>query len=339
VRRLCAIGLCVALGVAGCNSGSSDRSSAPATTTTSKSRVPARVLTLVSMNVLHGALCDDVDAHCAVADRIRLLARDIESAGCPEVVALQEVAPWWHDLLVARAPTLCGGHYHVVSPPVGVPYFDAETVLSKLDTSDPQRFDLADRGAQRRALRVALRTSRGRIVLVVTHVGTGADDFGNGGASCAQSKDCPPPCDHAGTAFACQIVQLREIASAQPNDGRIATVVVGDMNLVPSAIPLRVLSLAGFVDTYRAAGRIECKPSSGVGCTSGRDDTHLATLRDSDAIDTVRVDYIFLRPTPHCRPVYGPQTGLFGARPATNGPGGLAWVSDHTGVELDLACR
>src|SRR6266550_4900 len=143
-----------------------DRSNAPAPTTTSTSRVPTRVLTLVTMNVLHGALCDDGAGHCAVADRMPLLARNLESAGCPDVVALQEVAPWWHDLLVARAPTLCGGQYHVVSPPVGVPYFDAEAVLSKLPTTDPRRFDLADRPAQRRALRVGLRTSRGRIVMV-----------------------------------------------------------------------------------------------------------------------------------------------------------------------------
>jgi endonuclease/exonuclease/phosphatase family metal-dependent hydrolase len=290
------------------------------------------------MNVLHGALCDDGPGHCAVTDRMALLTRELEAAGCPDVVALEEVAPWWRGLLVARSATLCAGAYHVVSPPVGVPYIDAETVLSKLTTSGAQRFELADRAAQRRALRVQLRTSLGPVILVVTHVGTGADDFGNGGASCAQSKDCPPPCAQAGSAFACQIIQLRDIAASNPDDGRIATLIVGDLNLVPTAAPLTALKRAGFVDTYRAAGRAECNRSTGAGCTSGRDDTHLAALRDPTARDSVRVDDIFFLPTEHCRPSYGPRTGLFAAKPAINGPGGLAWVSDHVGVELDLRC-
>jgi endonuclease/exonuclease/phosphatase family metal-dependent hydrolase len=299
---------------------------------------PTRALTLVTMNVLHGALCDD-GAHCAVTDRMALLARELEAAGCPDVVALEEVAPWWRDLLVARLATLCAGAYHVVSPPVAGPYFDAEAVLSKLATSGAQRFDLAARASQRRALRVQLRTSRGPVILVVTHVGTGADDNGSGGASCAQSKDCPPPCDQAGSAFACQIVQLRDIAASHPDDGRIATMIVGDLNLVPTAAPLRALTQGGFVDTYRAAGRAECNPATGAGCTSGRDDTHLAALRDPSARDRVRVDDIFLLPTETCRPSFGPGTGLFAAKPAVNGPGGLAWISDHAGIELDLRCR
>ncbi len=296
------------------------------------------MLTLVTMNVLHGALCDDGALHCAVEDRMALLARHVESAGCPDVIALEEVAPWWRNLLIARGRTLCGGAYHVVSPPVGVPYFDAETVLSKFPTSAARRFELAARVSQRRALRVVVTAPAGRVVLVATHVGTGADDNGLGGASCTQTHDCPPPCDATGAAFACQIVQLRDIALAQPDDGRIATLIVGDMNLVPSARFLRTLTRAGFVDTYHAAGRPECNRSTGAGCTSGRDDTHLATLRDPNAREHVRIDDIFLRPASGCTPVYGPKTGLFAATPATHGPGGLAWVSDHTGVELDLAC-
>jgi endonuclease/exonuclease/phosphatase family metal-dependent hydrolase len=343
VRRWSALGAALAFLIAGaCTSSSSHRSTTPtseASSTPPTASTPTRVLTLVTMNVLHGALCDDGAGHCDVTDRMALLAREIEAAGCPDVVALEEVAPWWRDLLVARSATLCAGVYHVVSPPVGVPYFDAETVLSKLTTSGAQRFDLADRAEQRRALRVELRTSRGPVILVVTHVGTGADDNGNGGASCARSRDCPPPCDQAGSAFACQIVQLRDIAASHTNDGRIATVIVGDMNLVPTATPLRALTHAGFVDTYRAAGRTECNRSTGAGCTSGRDDTQLAALRDPAARDSVRVDDIFLLPTERCRPSYGSATGLFAAKPAINGPAGLAWISDHAGVELDLGCR
>jgi endonuclease/exonuclease/phosphatase family metal-dependent hydrolase len=318
--------------------GSRARESTPASTSTTVA-VPKRVFVLVSMNVLHGATCDDGPGHCAVTGRMALLARALEQAGCPEVVALQELAPWWRELLDARLPTLCRGAYHLVSPPVVGADLDVETVLSRLPASNAQRFDLAARASLRRALRVELQTSLGPVVLVVTHAGTGSDDFGNGGASCAESNDCPPPCDPTGSAFSCQIVQLREIAAAQSEDGRIATLVVGDLNLVPAARPLRALTAAGFIDTYRAAGRPECNPATGRGCTSGRDDTKLATLREPNARESVRVDDIFLHPTLRCRPVYGPETGLFAATPATSGPGGVVWISDHTGAALDLACN
>src|SRR5262245_48852275 len=259
------------------------------------------------MNVLHGALCDDGPAHCAARARMTLLAREIEKAGCPDVIGFEEIAPWWRRWLFARAKTLCGGAYHVVSPPVGAVTFDAQTVLSKYPTSGVRRFDLAARISQRRALRLTVKTPDGPIVLVVTHVGTNADDFGKGGISCSETHDCPPPCDPTGPAFTCQITQLRDLAT-ENDDGRIATIVAGDLNLVPTAEPLRILTRAGFIDTYKAAGLPECNPASGAGCTSGREDEHVATLRNRNARESVRIDDIFLLPTSRCRPEYGPAT-------------------------------
>jgi endonuclease/exonuclease/phosphatase family metal-dependent hydrolase len=255
------------------------------------------------------------------------------------VIGLEEIAPWWRNWLFSRAKTLCGGSYHVVSPPVGAVTFDAQTVLSKLPTSDVRRFDLAARISQRRALRLTVDTPDGPVVVVVTHTGTGADDNGSGGVSCSETHDCPPPCDATGPAFNCQILQLRDLATANADDdGRVATIVMGDLNLVPTAPPLRILTGAGFVDTYRAAGLPECAPATGAGCTSGREDEHVATLRDRRAHESVRIDDIFLLPTAKCRPKYGPATGLFGDQPFTDAPEGLVWISDHTGAELELSC-
>ena len=103
----------------------------------------------------------------------------------------------------------------------------------------------------------------------------------------------------------------------------------------------------GFVDTYRAARNPECVPATGAGCTSGKVDTDIAVLRDPNSRESVRVDYVLLeRGT--CVPVYDPTrdldhdgvgTGLWAATPAKNGPGGLAFASDHVGVALDLRCR
>jgi endonuclease/exonuclease/phosphatase family metal-dependent hydrolase len=339
VLRRVALTLLLAVCLAGataCDSDAHDDAAPAGTTTTSSS--PARPpLRIVTMNVLHGALCDDGPRHCGVRERMRLLAREIERSGCPEVVALQEIAPWWRTWLFERAKTLCDGDYHVVSPPVGTFTFDAQTVLSKLPTSDVRRFDLAPRISQRRALRLTVDSPKGPIVLVVTHTGTNADDFGAGGVGCAETQDCPPPCDASGPAFDCQILQLRNLATGG-HDDRVATIIAGDLNLVPTAPLLRTLTDAGFVDTYRAAGLPECNPATGAGCTGGREDEHVATLRDRTARQTARIDHIFLLPTEECRPRYGAATGLFGDEPAAGGPDDFAWISDHTGVELELSC-
>jgi len=288
------------------------------------------------MNVLYGALCDDGPEHCAAKARMQLLARAIEAADCPEVVGLEEIAPWWRTWLFARAKTLCDGAYHVVSPPVGAFTFDAQTVLSTLPTSNVRRFDLAPRISQRRALRLTVDTPNGPMVVVVTHTGTNADDFGNGGVSCSETHDCPPPCDPSGPAFTCQMLQLRNFAMG--DDDRVATIVAGDLNLVPNAPLLRILTRAGFVDTYRAAGLQKCDPATGAGCTGGREDEHVATLRDRGARESARIDHLFLLPTEQCRAEYGPATGLFGDEPAAGGPDDIVWISDHTGAELELSC-
>jgi hypothetical protein len=123
--------------------------------------------------------------------------------------------------------------------------------------------------------------------------------------------------------------------------------VVGDLNLVATARPMRALFDHGFIDTYTAAGNRECDRATGAGCTSGKVDTDVAALKDPNGRETVRVDYVLFQPGT-CSPVLGTArdadgdgvgTGLFAAEPAHDGPGGLAFASDHIGVALDLRCR
>jgi len=75
------------------------------TTNTAKRPPPAGDVTVVSMNVLHGAFCGDGN-HCQAPDRVALLARLIEAAKCPDVVALQEISSWIYDLAQRTAGTL-----------------------------------------------------------------------------------------------------------------------------------------------------------------------------------------------------------------------------------------
>jgi hypothetical protein len=60
-----------------------------------------------------------------------------------------------------------------------------------------------------------------------------------------------------------------------------------------------------------------------------------------------RIDFIFAKAPTNCAVQTDPKsdtdrdgvgTGLWHDEPTINGPGGLAWTSDHTGVSADLSC-
>ena len=343
-RRCLAAAVLVALLATGC-AGDEDE---PADSAPESTEAPPRDgdIRIVSLNLLHGILCTDGD-HCDADNRVELFARQLEAAGCPDVVALQEISPWMHDLVRDRAETLCGGDYDVVFPEVGSSYVDVEMVLTTLPARDARRELLAQ--GFRRALRVTLESPMGPVDLVVTHTGTGAgsDSMGGGPACGAGRLACPAPCDPEGTVFACQITQVAELLDDRPTEGRVAGVLVGDLNLVPEAPPVRDLLDGGWLDSHLEAGNPECDPATSVGCTGGRDDASLASLQDPTSRERERIDHALVSPGA-CEPRFdGPEdadgdglgTGLFADEPATDGPGGLAWPSDHVGVAVDLACR
>lgn len=302
---------------------------------------PPGDLTLVSLNVLHGAACPPDSDGCRLPDRVALLMRLVEDAGCPDVVALQEVSPRVREEVERHAGTTCGGRYREAW--VADTAIDRELVLTSLEVERVERRTLA--GGMRTALWVALRAPIGDVQLVVTHVGAGGRSDGTGGGACLP-RTCPPPCDPAGTPHQCQVTQVGALLDEVRGDD--VALVVGDFNLVPTAPPLRALLAAhDLVDAYLAAGNPECDPSSGEGCTGGRDDTSVAALSDPAARETERIDYAFVAAGDACEPELdgpadadgdGAATGLFAARPATNGPGGLVWPSDHAGVSVDLSC-
>jgi endonuclease/exonuclease/phosphatase family metal-dependent hydrolase len=345
-RRCLAVAAVATLLAAGCSDDDSDDRADPASGTTEAPAPRDGDLRLVSINLLHGILCTDGD-HCDAPNRVELLARQLEAARCPDVVALQEISPWMHDLVRDRAETMCGGDYEVVFPTIEQSYIDLETVLTRLPARDARREVLAQ--GFRRALRVTLDSPMGPVDLVVTHTGTGAgsDSMGGGPPCGAGRQACPPPCDAEGTIFACQITQVAELLDGRPTEDRAAGVLVGDLNLVPGAPPVRSLLDRGWMDSFLEAGNPECDPATSVGCTGGRDDASLASLQDPTSRERERIDYALVSPGA-CEPRFdapddddgdGIGTGLFADEPAVDGPGGLAWPSDHVGVALDLSCR
>jgi hypothetical protein len=129
----------------------------------------------------------------------------------------------------------------------------------------------------------------------------------------------------------------------------------GDFNAEPGSTEYLEFSERGWIDSHLAAGNAECDPVSGEQCTSGREDENLSDLESPELNQHQRIDYIFVVPSgpdAECAGViqrFAPHpqrpaatTGLFAATPRLPcGPAPLptCFVSDHSGNQLDLACR
>jgi endonuclease/exonuclease/phosphatase family metal-dependent hydrolase len=347
MRTLPVLAISLAAVVVACGDGGRESSSA----TDAPFDAPAPVdtdivrpgdLTLVTLNLLHGDACDPATSRCQLDDRFTLFTREVEAAGCPDVVALQEVNQPIYDRVEATQSTLCGGAYELVwHDQVS---HDTELVLTTLPVRGQELVDLA--GGERTAYRVELEAGLGDVFLIVTHVGSSHRSDGTGGVICRIEAQCPPDLCPSGTLqVTCQMLQVRELAD-QAGTGAI-TLVVGDLNLLPDAPQVQALLDTGFVDAYVEAGNPECDPRTGVGCTSGRVDRDLSDLTNPASIETERIDMILVRAPADCTTVFDPArdpdgdglgTGLFADRPAIDGPGGIVYPSDHTGVAMDMSC-
>ena len=296
-------------------------------------------LRVVNYNILHGTFCDD-GAGCQAPDRVDLFLRQLEAADCPDVVGLQEVNDNHRALFADRLPDVCDGRYRRVFTEADAN--DSELVLTTRKPGKSTILHLP--GGLRTASRVELTGPDGPVVLVVTH-----QDGDKTFPACRDDIDryrCPPPCPAGTTYSECQTILGERLASrGGPEDA--LRIMMGDFN-VPAGTPRYARLVAdGWIDSHLAAGNPECDPTTGTQCTSGRDDKTIAVLKDPGARETERIDFIFVKPPAGCRPVFDPAadadadglgTGLFAAAPATDGPGGLVWPSDHTAVSMDLSC-
>ena len=278
-----------------------------------------RSVRIVSQNILHGAGCPPDSDSCRVSERVSLFMAKLSEAGCPELTSIQEVNERIVGLVAAEADA-CG--YEVVWD--DDPGLDREVVLTTLNVIGSRRRILADRFRSAYLVRVA--SPIGVIDFLTTHLASSDDRACDPGL-------CPPPCDAAGRLRTCQARQVLEFAEEVAFEAGV-TVVGGDLNDWAGSPPLAVFGDAGFADSHAAAGLGECDPSSGAGCTAGREDTALSDMTDPSSIQNSRIDYLLYRaPGRDCS--VGEGTGLFNAEPAV---GELAFPSDHTAVALTLVC-
>jgi endonuclease/exonuclease/phosphatase family metal-dependent hydrolase len=280
---------------------------------------------VVSQNILHGIACPPASDNCALPRRIDLFVRQLAAADCPELAGLQEANEGIADLLTKRLPDICGGRYHLVhDADAGL---DREVVLTTDKVLGARRERLA--GPLRTALLVRVATKAGIVDLFTTHLASSSDD-----RPC-DAATCPAPCLPDDMLNACQARQVLRLVDdlADPN---AVVVVAGDFNAKPGEPTYVLFRDGGYVDTHLAAGNAECDPATGKECTSGRVDDNLSDLRDPTSKQTERIDYVWLGGKRNCR--VAEPTGLFNAAPAVDGPAGLAFPSDHTGVQATLRC-
>ena len=295
---------------------------------------------IVNLNLLHGVFCPPETNGCLAPDRVDLLMQQLEAADCPEVVGLQEINVNLATLLGKAVRKPCDGEYETVLG--GKPKtLDTERVLTTLPVKSTKVEKLV--GGFRTASRVVLTSPIGPLVLVVTH----QDGDPEGRPPGAPCKNCPPPCKaKQAHILACQTVVAGALADSA-GGAKATRVLMGDFNFTSANARYQSLVADGWVDTYLLAGNPECDPATAVGCSSGRDDQSLPSLQDPTKRQVERIDFIFVKPAKGCTVATDPVgdddgngvgTGLWNDEPTANGPGGLAWTSDHTGVSADLSC-
>lgn len=330
-RRL--FGLVLLLAVAGCGGSSGEES--------------PRGITLANLNFVHGIFCAPGTDSCRLPDRLQLLEEWIVGAGCPDVVTLQEI--WSPSLawLVERAGEICPFPYELVqgADRLGV---DDETVLSRYPVSEVRQLRLF--GAfPRNVLLTRIEHPEGSMDVFSTHLASSSD-----GARDPCGPDCPGACVAAGarTLRECQAVQMADWID-EVHEGPNPALVAGDFNARPSSFEIDQFVSRGWVDAYIAAGNPECDPVTGIGCTSGRSDEEL----ELPALNVrARIDFVFVVPAEEgascaggVEPAGDPDgdgtgTGLFAGEPnpfaesCGPAPEPMCWPSDHSGVQVDLAC-
>ncbi len=293
---------------------------------------------VVNLNLLHGVFCEQESDGCQATDRVALLMEQLEASNCPEIVGLQEINEQLSGLLKKATKKACGGEYDFVfAKTIGL---DTERVLTTLPVKSTKVIKLS--GNFRAASRAVLKSPAGPVVVVVTHQDGDPDEPFVG-----ECKTCKPPCSAETSPFECQTVAAADLADSAGGKKAIR-ILMGDFNVGPTSERYLSLIADGWIDSHLAIGNPECVEATGVNCTSGRDDQTIEALKDPNAKESHRIDFIFVKPPGGCEIGFdtpddadgdGLGTGLFFDEPAVDGPGGLLWTSDHTGVSADFSCE
>jgi hypothetical protein len=260
-----------------------------------------------------------------------LVARAVEAAGCPELLGFQEIGPRQPAVLPPALAMVCDGRYELAWNS-GAPPVDRTMVFTTLPIVDRGYLNLA--AFPWEAFFVRVDTPIGPVDFLTTHFASSS----NNPICRVGGMACPPICPPGIRANQCNAVEVVAALDARQS-GAALQIASGDLNAEPGTATLTTLESAGFVDAWLLAGRPECDPTTGVGCTGGRDRpaNALDGLDVSEGRYSERIDYVLARPGSDCK--LSARAEPIAAEPLKKPFRGLYWPSDHAGVLAELTCN
>jgi endonuclease/exonuclease/phosphatase family metal-dependent hydrolase len=306
----------------------------------------AEDLTVVTLNVLHGLPlpggCGEDTDFCRAPDRLDLLWSAIEQqAGCPDVVALQEIGPRQKELIPDRLGDLCTGSYELLFSEQQIP--DQEMILTTLPVVEDHFLDLS--GGPWTAHVARLDSDLGPVDVLATHFASSAF---NPDCGSAENAACDPACPAGIEMGSCNAIEAVAELDRAAADADLQ-LLVGDLNREIDDPRLALVTEAGFEDTWLLAGNPECGTTgeaSPASCTSGvSGDSELDGLDRAEQDLDRRIDFVLARPADGCALTVdtaddgdgdGTPTALFAVGPLDPPVDGLVWFSDHQGVMADI---
>lgn len=318
------------------------------TTTPTRTTMPNTNVEVATINVLHGLAppisgCAVETDQCNVEARVGILWDLLETeAGCPEIIALQEIAERWFEVVPERIGELCDGTHVVLTEDLGL--FDQEMILTTLPVLDHGRVELA--GAPVWSAHWAQLDAGEGLTVDVFGTHYASSSFNPPCSPDAPATTCHPDCPAGSDLGDCHPHETLAFLAERAAPGSLQ-LVVGDLNNGPDEPRIRTLVEAGFVDTHLAAGNAECPDAGGAGCTSGIGSGAGTDLDGLDVADTTlrgRIDHVLARPPLGCALVVdaadadgdGTATGPWADQPLPEPVEGLYWASDHAGIQADL---
>jgi hypothetical protein len=319
--------------------------SAPPTTTEPVDTWNVEVATI---NVLHGLVppisgCAEYTDQCNIEARVEILWSQLEEdVGCPEIVALQEIAARWFEVIPEQLPFLCDGNHVLLTEDLGLP--DQEMILTSLPVLADGRVELA--GAPVWSAHWAQLDAGDGVTVDVFSTHFASNSFNPPCSGAQLSTTCLDACPAGSNLGDCHPYEALAFLDTNAAAGSLQ-LVIGDLNKRIDEPRIEVLLDAGFIDTHLAAGNAECPEEGGVGCTTGIGndrESDYAGLDRADNIPQRRIDFVLARPPEGCTLLVeaadedgdGTNTGVWANLPLAEPVDGLYFVSDHTGIQADV---
>ncbi len=162
-------------------------------------------VTIVTLNLLHGLFCpEDTDA-CQAPDRVQIFGEQLERAGCPDLVGIQEVGPRLEQRLTTSVPTWCDGAYDVAWAGSTMP--DRVMVLSRLPVVERGELDIAN--VPWEAYWVRAKSPQGPVDFLTAHFASSSNN-----PPCTETL-CPPVCPAGISTNECHGIQVAEFLTAR----------------------------------------------------------------------------------------------------------------------------